>query len=118
MRTQGYLAPIKSEENGKRGKFPRMTVGELQKKKQHFRVTKSTKLRSDDPNMPTDYKNWAFRQQILKVGLRKMKDDYTEKILMPTVGKYGGESVMLYGCFSYKGFRNVVMVPGIMDYIK
>src|SRR4029434_3116026 len=40
-----------------------------------------------------------------------------EKHLVPTV-KYGGRSLMLWGCFSSKGPGQTVRIHGIMDSIK
>ena len=42
---------------------------------------------------------------------------YTENNLIPTV-KYGGGSVILWGCFSSKGPGNLVRVHGIINSIK
>src|SRR4029434_5362295 len=63
--------------------------------------------------------NKQIKQQI-KGGFgvdRKMIGDHTEKHLIPTV-KYGGGSLMLWGCFSSKGPGHLVRIHGIMDSIK
>ena len=48
---------------------------------------------------------------------RTTKDAHAEKHLIPTV-KYGGGSVMLWGCFASKGPGNLVRVHGIMNALK
>uniref|UniRef100_A0AAZ3RC86 Uncharacterized protein n=1 Tax=Oncorhynchus tshawytscha TaxID=74940 RepID=A0AAZ3RC86_ONCTS len=45
------------------------------------------------------------------------KDSYAEKYLIPTM-KYGGGSLMLWGCFSFKGPGQLVTIHGIIDSIK
>ena len=47
----------------------------------------------------------------------RQKDSHTEKHLIPNV-KYGGGSLMLWGCFSSKGPGHLVRIHGIMDSIK
>ena len=48
---------------------------------------------------------------------RRQKEIHAEKYLIPTV-KYGGGSLMLWGCFSSKGPGQLVRIHGIMDSIK
>src|SRR4029434_1485197 len=54
------------------------------------------------------HQRWVWRRQ---------KNSHTEKHLIPTV-KYGGGSLMLWGCFSSKGPGHLVRIHGIMDSIK
>ena len=54
------------------------------------------------------HQRWVWRRQ---------KDSHTEKHLIPSV-KYGGGSLMLWGCFSSKGPGHLVRIHGIMDSIK
>src|SRR4029434_90025 len=66
---------------------------------------------SDETKMPlfcNKHQRWVWRRQ---------KDSHTEKSLIPTV-KFGGGSLMLWGCFSSKGPGHLVRVHGIMDSIK
>ena len=42
------------------------------------------------------------------------KDIYREKHLIPTI-KYGGESLMLWGCFADSGSGALVQINGIMN---
>src|SRR4029434_5222422 len=54
------------------------------------------------------HQSWVWRRQ---------KDSHTEKHLIPTV-KYGGGSLMLWGCFSSKDPGHLVRMHGIMDSIE
>ncbi len=45
---------------------------------------------------------------------RRPGERLKEKNLLPTF-KYGGGSVMVWGCFSAKGIGNLVIIDGIMD---
>src|SRR4029434_3985138 len=54
------------------------------------------------------HQRWVWRRQ---------KDSHTEKTPIPNV-KYGGESLMLWGCFSSKGPGHLLRIHGIMDSIK
>jgi hypothetical protein len=48
---------------------------------------------------------------------RKPSTGLQKKNLTPTV-KYGGGSVMVWGCFSYHGVGRLVFIDGIMDATK
>src|SRR4029434_11053563 len=54
------------------------------------------------------HQKWVWRRQ---------KDSHTEKHLILSV-KYGGGSLMLWGCFSSKSPGHLVRIHGIMDSIK
>src|SRR4029434_7924777 len=54
------------------------------------------------------HQRWVWRRQ---------KDSHTEKHLIPTV-KYGGGSLMLWGCFPSKGPAHLVWIHCFMDSIK
>ena len=52
----------------------------------------------------------VHRQQVW----RQKRDAYKEKPLIPTV-KYGGGSLMLWGCFAVSGPEALVKINGIMN---
>src|SRR4029434_8567228 len=77
----------------------------------YVRLSMGRVIWSDAPTIKrfgNKHQRWVWRRQ---------KDSHTEKHLIPNV-KYGGRSLMLWGCFSSKGPGHLVRIHGIMDSIK
>ena len=90
---------------------PRHRRKHLEFAKRHFNYDWKKVLWSDETKFE------RFGQIQHRHVWRRNRDAYTERQLIPTV-KYGGGSVMFWGCFNSRGPGALVEIDGIMNSTK